>query len=286
MKKYGFYAAIVLILAVNGVVLAGVQFNRSGGRETGVELTERELGPGYADKENSGVTLHLNWQRVAEGEMEWFDRKKLEEAGFDCRSPVEAPDAELHYKKVLPRKTYAVLEYEGAAWEAWLAREQDRVMLMTSEVKTGKTTPKSLEAARKRFAWEQVAASRLFAVDVGNDPKKLRERYANGKRYIIVPVLVRLNFCGTCNEKGKPSEAGKLTGSIVKVLTDTVQVPCDKQGLLSTLQIRERHYLYSPYFEGRENETPRAPRYAVMLNYGKRFEPWVTAVRPLPKQGE
>jgi len=279
MKRYGLLAAVVLTLIINAVVLAGVWFNRSGESDSAVELTERELSLSHSDKENSGISLRLNWQRFAEGSMEWFDQKKLEDVGFDCRTPVDASKASLRYAKALPRKTYAVLEYEGAAWDAWQAKENKAFETARANFTEGTLNSKELAAAQQRFTWGRVAASRLFAVDVGNDPKKLRVQYPDRSRYIITPARVRLHLDDASRIQGILRGAAKLTGSIEEMQTDTIQVPRDKSGEFHTIQYRDRQYPYSPYFEERAEEKPRPPRYAVRLNYGRRYEPWIYTVR-------
>jgi len=279
MKRYGLYGGLVLLAIVNLLVLAGVRLNRSGEPDASVELTERELSLNRIEKENSGVSLRLDLQQYGDRESEWFDKKKLTEVGFDCSTPVDAADAGFRYRKALPRKTFVVLEYEGKAWEAWQARESKELEAMEAKISKGEVARKELTEAKKRYAWELVAASRLFPVDVGNDPKKLRVTYPDRHRFIITPAKVRLHFHGTVNEKGKPIEPARLKGSIDDILTDTVQVPRDKQGLLRTLQTKGQSWQRN-YYEQEQNEKPMPPRFKAVLNFGQRYEPWVVAVRP------
>ena len=67
MKRYGIMTALLLLLVVNGIVLGGVYYNRSGIPEATLTMTERELplAYNYRHKENSGVTLRLNWHHVS-----------------------------------------------------------------------------------------------------------------------------------------------------------------------------------------------------------------------------
>jgi hypothetical protein len=278
------YAAIALVVAVNAVVFAGVLYNRSGEPDSSVELTERELTLGSTDQENSGMTLYLNWKGSSPEETEWFNKEKLAEAGFDCSIAVDSPKAALHYAKALPRKTYAVFEYEGAAWYSWQAREKQKIRNLSAEVASGKATVKSLEEAMNQLAWKHITESRLFFVDVGNDPKKLRERYIDKNRCLIMPVLVRLNLKEAATENGNHEEPRVLTGSLDKVLTDTIQVPHDKQRILiGTSKTGGIRNGLLPYLKSQGADKPPSARYAVTLNYGKRFEPWVASVRSLAK---
>lgn len=284
MKRSGLYLAIALVIIVNGVVLANVQINRSGNTDAAVELTERELRLSHSDKENSGISLQLNWQHFPEEALEWFDKKKLEDVGFDCGKPVDAPDAELYYAKALPRKAYVVIELSGPAWEAWTAREKIRLETMAADVASGKATHKGYEEAQKRFSWYQSAGARLFVVDVGKDPEMLRKAYSDRNRYIITPALVRLRYCGTCDGRDGAAKPRKLAGSIEKVLTDTIYVPRDKAGRLPSLQLTGGRYGYASYFGGQEQEELKPPRYTILVSYGKHYEPWVVAVKDLEQK--
>lgn len=278
MKIQGFRAAMLLLVVINGAVLAGVAGNRSGEPDAVVVLTERELKLSHQEKENSSVALLLNWRHFPDGEPEWFNKEKLEAVGFDCRTPLNGPDATLRYQKVLPRRTYAVLEYEGAAWEAWRVKEEKKIETLVAKVAVGTATRKELAAAQKRSSWYQTSGSRLSPIDVGNDPKKLRQTYPDRSCYIITPAKVRLNFRAPGN--GQPFAPAKLFGTVEQVLTDTIQVPRNKVGSLTTMQASRRR---AEYFEG-FNEEPHAPRYQVLVKYGKRCEPWVEAVQSLGKQ--
>jgi hypothetical protein len=279
MNRYGLPAAFVLLIIVNAVVLAGVRYNRSGEPDAVVELTERELPLASSGRENSATVLQLDWRRYDEDGAEWFDRRKLTESGFDCRTSPDAPDAELRYGKALPRKTFVVLEFEGPAWEAWQARERKKLEAMEADIATGKAGRKESVKAGKRFAWEQVVGSRLFPVDVGNDPRLLRKRYPDRSRCIITPAVVRLRFRAAQREKGKPEKPAAVCGWIEEVLTDSIQAPRDWRGLLAKVKSGGKPW-NSFYFDEEKEEKPPVPRYTVVLKYGKRHEPWVVEVRP------
>lgn len=276
MKIKGFQAAMLLVIVVNGAVLAGVASNRSGEPDAAVVLTERELNVSRQDKENSSVELHLNWRHFPEAELKWFDRDKLQAVGFDCRVPVDAPEAAVRYGKTVARKTYAVLEYEGPAWEAWQAEVQKKVEETAKGLAAGTATEKELAAAQKRVSWAGRSASRLFAVDAGNDPGALRQKYPDRHRYIITAARVRLDYRSPRRLGGKVVEPGKLTGKIEQILTDAIQVPHAKAGALRSLQ-RDASWESLEWSTGE----PPTPRYLVGLRYGKRLEPWVDSVQPV-----
>jgi len=299
MRQRGMLIAVGLVLLVNAIVLVGAATNRSGEPDAVVTLTERELPlssyDGYADRENTGLGLRLNWSQGrtrsvrtafqpagSTGRPDWFDKAKLEAVGFDCTMPLDDPHAEIHYAKMLPRKTYAVLEYEGNAWEAWLANERKDLADMASNVKKGEVSPKQLTDARQVYERDARTHSRLCVVDVGNDPAALRQQYGDRARFLIFPATVRLSYY-------KPGVLGddfsrqpwQLSGLIEQILTDEISVPKGHRAILEKLlrTDRERTRDYSPYAERQ-----RDPAYAVTLPVGKRHEPWVAGIRPLATQ--
>lgn len=279
MKRYGFYWGLFLLITVNIVVLAKIGYNRSGTADAVVELTERELPLNSLGRENSGVSFRIDWRQYDGHEMKWFDKDKLAAIGFDCGIPVEARDAERRYIRALPRQTFVVLEYEGKAWQAWQAQQMKKLGEMEAKIISGETAPRDLAKAKKRYAWELVAASRLFSIDVGNDPELLRKTYPDRTRFIITPARVRLRYICAVKENNRLVEPPVLRGIVEDILTDEVQAPRDKQGLLRSLEMNDGHLRPIVYSED-TNTRPKPPRYRVVLNFGQRYEPWVAAVRP------
>ncbi len=278
MKQSRLLAALALVLITNGIILAGVLHNRQGEPDARVELTERELRLEGHNRENSAVSLKLTLQRQHDdinGPFPWLERGKLEQLGFDCRTPPNAQDAGLRYDRALPRRVWLVLEYEGKAWQAWRSEAQRRLAELSrrgTEAGEG-SRPRNFEA--KRLRWESMAGSRLFAVDAGNDPASLRQRYPDRTRCIITPALVRIQLLRAHDQE--PRRSARLAGYVERLLTDSIQVPRDRRGALTSLAASRQEYSFSG-----QSEKVFAPRYRVTLNYGKRHEPWVTAVQPLP----
>lgn len=281
MTYRGLLAGFAILLVTNALVLAGVGFNRSGVPDAAVTLTEREVHLDYSDRENSAVALRLNWRDGETDDLVWFDARKLAAVGFDCSVPVTAEAAELFYRKALPRQGFVVMESDGIAWQQWQARERKRLAAMALDRAAGRVTRKELDVARKRFAWEQKAGSRLFAVDVGSDPAALRSRYQDRSRYIITPASLRLTYQSAVRERGVLRQPGRLHGVISQVLTGTMQVPRRHQAVLRRLQQTGEPW-QSYYYEREVDTAPLLPRYQVQLKYGKRHEPWIAAVQALP----
>ena len=295
MSRSGLGLLIVIVLATNALILVGVARNRSGEPDTQIELTERELRLPYdwedgIGKDDSGLALHLRWNvRGADadqiGASEWFDVKRLEELGFDCSEPVTAPEAGLRYGKILSRETYAVLEQDGDSWSEWQARKERQTEALARKVERGEGTEKMLESEKAGFERSRRTMSRLFVVDVGNDPVALRTRYPDRGRFIVAPAQVRLLLLPSAHDPGNavaPGRPAALRGSIVEILVSEMHVPRDLRSFLDEVLAarkaeREEHRFDPAYSLGEDRE----PRYAVTLRYGSRYEPWVVDVRPL-----
>jgi len=102
MKYRGVVLAVAVVVAGNVAVLIGVARNRSGGPRALIELSERELPIPSVEEENTGLSLELRWDepwpRRFEDGPGWFDRRKLEELGYDCGVDPADPAAEKHYQ--------------------------------------------------------------------------------------------------------------------------------------------------------------------------------------------
>lgn len=297
MKKYGLIASIILLLLVNAFVLIGVYYNRSGNTEAYIELTERELTLNsfdsfsyYLEKENSGLSLHLQLGNNRSyndnsNSDDWLDQKKLEEIGFDCSVPLSSPKAKLHYGKMLPRKTFAVLEYEGKAWVK--SRSDAEAYLKEMAQKTQRGEEGEKEYAKGKVTLYLKTASHLFAIDASNDPVSLRKKYKDVSRYIITPVKVSITFDESsedCKCKKTPTTKktqSTLSGNIREVLVNEIHVPPGKRQILESLLKKDgsasgRFAGFDPYDD---NGKIRDPYYKIILQYGNRYEPWVADIK-------
>jgi hypothetical protein len=168
--------ATMLPLVVTGVTLAGVAWNRSGGREPTV-LTERELPLRSTSEENTKRVLSIAHQATWWGGEGWLTPAKLSSLGFDTTVDPVSPDAEAHYRRMLRREVYVALELGGPAWDAW-AREY--------EVNTRQWSPEGPTNARPAD-W-----SRLVPVDAELDASVLERRYPDGRTHVITRGVVRV----------------------------------------------------------------------------------------------
>ena len=96
-----FLLAWMLVAAVNGAVLSGVAYNRSGPPEARIVLSERELPLAYRrHEENSGLALRLAWRTIGEDD-DRYGRRSIPKDGarpaalpgrIDLRPPLRALD--------------------------------------------------------------------------------------------------------------------------------------------------------------------------------------------------
>lgn len=275
--------ALLLLVAVNAFVLAGVAANRRGPPDAALLMTERELplAGNWSRTENSGVALQLNWNRQHE-EWLWFDRAKLVELGINAHG---LDNVDTSYRdRSLPVKVFAVLEYEGAAWERFRAQQEAARGELDGEVTAGRMTTEAAEHRRREITYALRAGSRLFAVDAGKDPEALRVRYPDGVRYLIVPAEARAVVTWVAErDDEKPNR--RIHGRIERILTDTVHIPRRFHATLEAVPERERLHLYRGYHE--DSALPRA-HYQVRIVFGRRYEPWVESIEPLaaPEAGD
>jgi Domain of unknown function (DUF4824) len=283
-----------LVILTNAFVLIGVAYNRASEPEAEITLTERELPLAYGafqTDENTELALRLHWQHPAHRfspwvmfqprpELDWFDQAKLEAVGYDCSLPLSDPSAEQYYDKMLPREAFVVLAYGGQAWTRWLeAWDRDKVF-MAEQVTKGKRAKQDLEQLNDAYDQLPKTGSRLLAVDVGSDPIQLRQRYPERNQFVIVRAQVRLSLAREGKTAFDERRPAHLRGEVMRILTDDIHVPFELQGVLDTLSRSEgRRYRMSSdtVRPGGGNE----PRYEVTLRYGTRYEPWITAIRPL-----
>ena len=281
-----FVLGVVLILIANVVALLGVASNRSGKPDAVIELTERELKLPYdTNDENSGLALNLRWRVMKKshddtyplypawgGYLEvpvWFDEKKLAEIGFII------DDRTCHFdrnkrKEWLPKNTFIVLEYNGETYQVVLRRAEMEVKKTENDLKENKKDKKrqeKYEQAQIDLRTERSWSSRLFAIDVGLDADKLRERYPDRSKFIIMRGIVSM-VCFRLREMGPP-EIPEVAGYISHIRIEKINVPLEYRNFFDPILL-QRHDISEP-------------RYKVRVAYGSRFEPWIQSVDKLLK---
>lgn len=277
-------ASAGLVVLTNVIVLVGVAYNRGGEPEAEITLTEREAPLSYEafrSDENTELSLRLHWQNPAHrwhavmveprSEPGWFDQARLEAVGYDCSLPLSDPAAEQYYDKLLPREAFVVLGYGGEPWTRWLEQWAQDKVFMAEQVEKGKWSKNDLERFSEAYERLPRTGSRLLAVDVGSDPIQLRQRYPERDRFVIVRAEMRLYLVREGKTASGERHAAYLRGEVTHLLIDEIHVPFELRTVLDTLS-------HGPLVRP---DGVKAPRYEVTLRFGRRHEPWITAIRLL-----
>jgi hypothetical protein len=172
MRQASLWAAVGVILIANAAALIHAARNRSGAPEAEVTLTQSELNYFHRDADDSGVELRLRWVELDNmWGPRWLNEQMLRDLGFDCsvKSPQEA--AEEFYARQLPRSAYVAMEYNGPAFQTWLAQDRLRTVRVENPVK-------------------------LLPIDASLDPAALRSRHPDRHSVIIVPAIIQIRFVG------------------------------------------------------------------------------------------
>ncbi|MBU1777038.1 MAG: DUF4824 family protein, partial [Gammaproteobacteria bacterium] len=253
-----------IILLTNAVALGGVAYNRSGEPESQLQLTQRELNRSYtfSRKDNSGITLSLNW-RFEQAELNeynlgmysgrwgnpvWLDKDKLVQLGFDVEKLAATQDYRQRNKEFQPKEVLLVLELDDRAYRHHLQRtreylEESRRLLAASPANT--EMQRKAKSAEENYKSEVETGSRLFVIDAGLDLDALRAAYPDHKRYAILHGLIRPADIHIKNQT-------VIGGNISELHAGLINVPLDKRQVLSG-----------------------SDPYEVTVAFGKRLEPWI-----------
>jgi len=268
-----FAVGCILLATVNYTVLSRVAANRQGQPDARLLLTERELPKiNRLAQENNGVALRLAWRTLSREDNEYDDRKpswlsgkKLEELGFHFSDALEVEQR--RDRAPLSRQVFVVLEYNGGAYHNAIKRAE-RALEKEEDALRANPADKGLQSARqqakKRLRNEEISQSRLFAVDAGLDPQRLRASYDDGSRFIVAPGVVRMTYRV---ENGR----AWATGQLDEISVDKVHVPLEQRRALDAILQQNK----ASQGDG------KPPRYQAELLYGSRREPWIAAIRPL-----
>lgn len=279
MKRPHLLLVLALVLAVNTLTLTGVARNRAGEPEAAMTLSERELWllGGSGHEENSGVALRLQWDRHA-STQDWFNAEKMAELGI--KKP-EKPESSETIRRLPPKKVFVVLEYEGDAWRRFREEKERKISELNEALARGEEREPSrmsidgeIRSLKKDLSFE----SRLIPVDAGLDPGSLRDRYPDNRRYLIVSALARAATSYVDGEEAVRVRTGEIDALLISELHISLKLTAPLHGLAPSGSLfNYRHD---------QPDAPPEPRYAVDVRWGRRFEPWVTAVRRIDKEAE
>ncbi len=270
-------AGLALIALTNAIALGGVAWNRGGEPDSVLKLTHRELWQPHEfgiDREAGGLTLNLRWRVLDKdakglayaadhyGTPVWLDRAKLAALGFDVSEPSRARDLDRVRERQLPRDALVVLELDGPAYSKAVERARERAKEAAARDR-GKKPPDQGISAAELLKREETVNSRLFAVDAGLDAQPLRAKYSDRARYAIVRGSIRANV-----NRNRAGDA-QWSGHIDSLDNAQINVP---PGFRKAIGPVPRSYAWSP-------PAPESvPPFEVTVAFGRRFEPWITAV--------
>lgn len=281
MKRLGLLAACLLLLLANVFLFLRVSLNRSGDPDATVILTGREVEisdqphPAANLAQERPIRVKISWKHrdpaswFNDFPLSWFDTDKLQSIGFDCRVPANSPEAYQHYRRMRPRQTFVVLEYHGSAYEAWRRQTERKIRDLEEKKKRGELSKKEQDLLDD-YRQSLINQSRLFCIDVGNDPKELRQRYSDRSRFIITPAAVRLAYESLQNLRSKKSAGEEVRGEISYLLVDHLTLS-DQQ--CARLEEMIRRLQVSADKRGWRWGAPQHVRFTIC--YGRNYEPWV-----------
>jgi hypothetical protein len=277
MRRYFGYGAAILVILVNAWVLTGVARNRLGEPDATLTLSEREaLAEWSTMPESSAVILRLavnHWmpgRPVTAGQYESsegtvvVEPPRLAQLGFDVVLPLGLEDARRSAVRQLPRRAWAVVQFDGdrkKAWTAAVAEEIARRDRAAAEGKLGESGREETRALERRLH----NATRLFLVDVGPDPDALRRQYPDRSAYVILPCEVDVELSIDKDAPACEPAVCRLRGR-VSLLTKELLVP---------LHLRAQLPRAGPH-----SGTTDRPVFEAVVKSGARRELWIEAIRP------
>jgi hypothetical protein len=267
-RRHALIAGLALIAITNSVALGGVAYNRSGEADSTLTLGERELQPAFPSmggKENSGLTLELEWRVLQDvtprsgvfyfgghrgGTPAWLDAQKMASLGFDTTLSAEglSDSRDSPYRRQLPRDVLIVLELDGPTH----AQALERTLQAARDVESRNERGEGKKAVAAMLD-NEARSSRLFAVDAGLDHAALRTKFPDRTRYAIVHGRVRPSWF-----------QGSKAGLIESLDAASINVPLEMRGALEGVVSR------SYGLPARE-----AKRFEARLAFGRRLEPWL-----------
>ena len=274
-RRHTLIVGLALILLTNATALLGVYWNRSGGPESLLTLTERELQQPYGwgmTRENSGISLRINWRvpsaekywpsSYSGGNPAWLDQAKMASLGFDVSAFKDIQDIYRRSSRQLSKEVLLVLELDGPAYQQALQRarqyaaEQDAKL---AALPGDKAVQQNAKSAHKEARREEQDNSRFFAVDAGLDLHDLRAQYPDRNRYAIVRAQVLPLYIGG---------QSKIAGYINRISIDEINVPYKYHAVFD---IRVRPAIVRTLTSGRRT-------FEAGVAFGQRLEPWLVGI--------
>lgn len=268
MKKY-LLIGLTILIGTNLVALGGVAYNRMGEITAQITLTERELSLPYnngAQKENSGITLSINWRTptrpiTTSYSYSYFSsqdikttKSELYDLGF------EKLDIERN-SWVESRELYWALEFNGDLYLAELEKAELNYKNSVEIYENTQSEENNREKmqSKRRLEREKVSNSRLFFLEASKNFESLANKFSKQQNVIIVKGLAKPYY----NNKQESYSLLLKHLSVSKIM-----VPFEYTEALSALKSSNKNNIISP-------------RFAVDIKWGSRLEPWIVDVECL-----
>jgi uncharacterized protein DUF4824 len=249
--------AAAVVCATNLGALALGALNRRDASEPAIVLTERELRFRDFGAESTATLVRLDWTPRDDA---GFPCDRLRPLGFSCPDPPVSVGSDVRSLRQPQRNGYAVLEYDGPAWQDVMKRR---------EAQAADSPARNASPTQRLSRLSADNHSRLVAIDIGPDAASLRRAYPDATRYIITASRIAIRS----TSGPAPSQVTTLSGYIVELLPSTINVPRPFSPIVRGA-VATRSPTGSP--------ESWAPRYTVTLRYGRSLEPWIVDLRPLP----
>lgn len=262
MKQY-FIVGISMVVVANLFVFSNVLSNRNLGEKITLTLSERELRVPYYGirKEDSSLTINIRWRLKNEGENFYrYSRKlkvspkRIEELGFNVPKPLG------DRRRIDPvyEELYWLVEFNGKNYQQAVTAAEQR--LQNAQVKLkDKDKKHELENLQRKLEEELNSSSRLFVVDVAEQPEQLDLSLAGSQYFIakgLVKPAVEKNY-----DKTQSEDVFTYYLYFKELSTANIYVP-----LAYAKNTREQI----------KHDKREKLSYQVEVNWGSRYEPWVS----------
>jgi hypothetical protein len=252
-------AAAAVVLLTFGGQLALAAWNR-GGETARLVLDEGgvELPWTGSHEEGEALFLHLG------AEAPELTLDELAPLGFAVEAMARDSGEEARLD-VLPRSLWMVVDTTPEAWRRHLDRRQAEIERLERSDEVGE---ESVEAHRAALETLRKGPPQAVISAVGTDPAALRREHPDRARQAVVPGWVHpLRHWHGASWRGTPRPA--VTSIVVPpALHRTVR------RLVAAAEARR---------EAPDEEAVAAPRFRAVVAWGRRHEPWLVAVEPLPE---
>ncbi|MCJ8319517.1 MAG: DUF4824 family protein [Colwellia sp.] len=259
MKKH-LLIGLTILIGTNLAALGGVAYNRMGDATAQLTLTERELSLPYnsgAQKENSGMSLSINW-RTPTGKNETYYPYNSRDIRMTKDELLALGFAQTDVKDnywVESRELYWAFEFDGALHKGEIIKAEDKYQTASMAFKENPndTSSRKKNEYSESLEREKTTKSRLFFIEASADYESLANKFSGQKNILIVKGLAKPYY----------NNNDKTYSLLLKHLSvRNIMVPLEYVEALSNLKRDDRRDI-----------TP--PRYAVDISWGSRLEPWI-----------